>query len=201
MMMMGPRLGHALDLVEDPTQLGFVRGGNSLVSVQARRVAVTASWIAAGRTSSRLATYRADLSKSLLGRHGGHVAALVSVDAVPELGTPRGFAIGFELGVVKTGKQFARESSPNVDRKPQGLVNDSLCVHRVDGTTAYANGQSGTLRREPADFRTVVAVSRRRSEDPTHATPPGSAFLGGTRSPTARPEVTAQLRGPSAAGI
>jgi hypothetical protein len=33
-MMMGPRLGHALDLVEDPTQLGLVRGGNSLVSVQ-----------------------------------------------------------------------------------------------------------------------------------------------------------------------
>jgi hypothetical protein len=48
---------------------------------------------------------------------GSHVAALVSVDAVPDLGTPRGFAIGVELGVVKTGKQFARESGPNFDRK------------------------------------------------------------------------------------
>jgi hypothetical protein len=117
MMMMGPRFGHPLDLVEDSTQLGLVCRSNSLVSLQVPLGAVTASWIAAGRTSSRLATDRADLSKSLGGRHCRHVAALVSVDAVPDLGTPRGFAIGFELGVVKTGKQFARESSPNVDRK------------------------------------------------------------------------------------
>jgi hypothetical protein len=61
---------------------------------------VTASWIAGARTSSRLGTYRADLRKSLIGRHGSHVAALVSVDAVPDLATLRGFAIGLELGVV-----------------------------------------------------------------------------------------------------
>lgn len=61
---------------------------------------------ARSRTPRQLA--RADLSEGLVDRHRSHLAALISVNAVPDLGTPRGFAIGFEFGVIKTGKQFAR---------------------------------------------------------------------------------------------
>lgn len=191
-MMRRPRLGRPLDFVE--TRLSSASYAAATRSSRSRyqRVAATASWRAAGRTSSRLATDRADLSKSLVRRHGCHVAALVSVDAIPDLGTPRGFAIWFDLGVVKTGKQFARKSSTYVGRKAQGLVDDSLCVHRIHHTMATASGQRGTLGPGNRGRGARCSHPRLGSSGPSDTTTPGSGL-----EVSPRPDFSSALRGPS----